>query len=72
MLEAEELYEAHRSNLRRFAEAEIKPFAAIVDEEARFPAESIAALRKLDLPGLPFPPSLGGSEGDLMSQVLVV
>ncbi|MEO8722109.1 MAG: acyl-CoA dehydrogenase family protein [Sphingobium sp.] len=71
-METEEIYEAHRQNLRRFAEAEIKPFAAPVDEAGRFPSESIAALRKLDLPGLPFAPSLGGSEGDLMAQVLAV
>ncbi|MEP6786760.1 MAG: acyl-CoA dehydrogenase family protein, partial [Sphingomonadales bacterium] len=71
-METEEIYEAHRQNLRRFAEAEIKPFAAAVDEAARFPSESIVALRKLDLPGLPFAPSLGGSDGDLMAQVLAV
>ncbi|MEO5598248.1 MAG: acyl-CoA dehydrogenase family protein [Novosphingobium sp.] len=71
-LEAEDLYEEHRSVLRRFAEAEIKPWAAIVDEEARYPTESIAALRKLDLPGMAFPVSLGGGAGDLMSQVLAV
>jgi len=71
-MEAEEVYEAHRATLRRFAEAEIKPFAAIVDEEARFPSESVQALLKLDLPGLAFPQSLGGSAGDLMAQVLAV
>ena len=71
-MESEEIYESHRANLRRFAEAEIKPFAAIVDEEARFPSESVSALLKLDLPGLAFPQTLGGSEGDLMAQVLAV
>lgn len=71
-MDTEEIYEAYRANLRRFAEAEIKPYAAIVDEEARFPCESMEALRKLDLPGLPFPSSFGGSDGDLMAQVLAV
>ena len=71
-MESEEIYESYRANLRRFAEAEIKPFAAIVDEEARFPSESVSALLKLDLPGLAFPQTLGGSEGDLMAQVLAV
>ncbi|MEO7690301.1 MAG: acyl-CoA dehydrogenase family protein [Sphingomonas sp.] len=71
-MEADEVHEAHRLSVRRFAEIEIKPFAASVDEAARFPTESIAALGKLDLPGLPFPASLGGSDGDLMAQVLAV
>ena len=71
-MDPDDMYEAHRDNLRRFAEAEIKPFAAIVDQEERFPTESINALYKLDLPGLPFPAALGGSDGDLMAQVLAV
>lgn len=71
-MEDDEVYEAHRLNLRRFAENEVKPFAANVDEAARFPTESIAALAMLDLPGLPFPVALGGSDGDLMAQVLAV
>jgi len=71
-MEAQDIYEAHRAYLRRFAEAEIKPFSAIVDEEARFPTESIAAIRKLDLPGLAFPAAFGGGDGDLMAQVLAV
>lgn len=71
-MEAEEIYESHRANVRRLAEAEIKPFAAEVDETGRYPTESIAAMRKLDLPGLPFPAALGGSDGDLMAQVIAV
>ena len=71
-MEDEDVYEAHRLHLRRFAEREVKPFAANVDETARFPTESIAALGMLDLPGLPFPAALGGSDGDLMAQVLAV
>lgn len=71
-MEPEGMYEAYRNNLRRFAEAEIKPFAAIVDQEQRYPVESIQALRNLDLPGLPFPAALGGSDGNLMAQVLAV
>lgn len=71
-MESEDVHQAYRDNLRRFADAEIKPFAAIVDREARFPAESIRALPKLALAGLPFPEALGGSDGDLMSQVVAV
>jgi alkylation response protein AidB-like acyl-CoA dehydrogenase len=71
-MEADDIYESHRANVRRFAEAEIKPFAATVDETGRYPAESIAAMRKLDLTGLPFPAELGGSDGDLMAQVITV
>lgn len=71
-MEAEEFYEEHRASVRRFAEAKVKPYAAIVDEEARFPVESMAALPNLNLSGLPFPQSLGGSDGDLFAQVIAV
>ena len=71
-MEAEQLYEEHRASVRRFAEAEVKPYAAIVDEEARYPSESMSALPKLDLTGLPFPQRLGGSDGDLFAQVIAV
>ena len=71
-MEAEQLYEEHRASVRRFAEAEVKPYAAIVDEEARYPSESMSALPKLDLSGLPFPQRLGGSDGDLFAQVIAV
>lgn len=65
-------YLAFRANIRRLADSKIRPFAAAVDEEARFPEESRQAFRTLDLPGLAFPSDLGGGDGDLMSQVIAV
>ncbi|MDP3494877.1 MAG: acyl-CoA dehydrogenase family protein [Hyphomonadaceae bacterium] len=71
-MQSVEVYEQHRESVRRFAEQEVKPFAAIVDRDARFPAESIRAFPKLGLSGLPFPENLGGSAADLMAQVVTV
>ena len=65
-------HEAFRGALRRMAQEKIKPHAAAVDDEARFPAEAVQAFRSMALNGLAFPESLGGAGGDLMAQVLAV
>lgn len=65
-------HEAFRRQLRRLAEQKIKPTAAEVDESACFPSASVEAFRSMGLCGLPFPESLGGGDGDLMSQILAV
>ncbi len=65
-------HEEFRRQLRRMAESRIKPHAAAVDEDARLPSEAIEAFGTLSLCGLPFPESLGGGGGDLLSQILAV
>lgn len=52
-----------KTMVRDFAEAELEPIAAQIDEEARFPAESIKKMAKLGLMGIPFPEEYGGSGG---------
>lgn len=66
------ILEDYRLQLRRLAESKIKPHAAVVDDEARFPLESIEAFKSMGLCGLPFPEALGGGEGDLLAQVIAV
>lgn len=66
----QEKYQEFRDSLRRFAMGRVAPYAARVDREARPPLEAIEAALELGLPGLPFPESLGGSDGDLFAQVL--
>lgn len=66
------MLEDFRRQVRRLAEEKIKPHAAEVDDEARFPTESIEACKALALNGLPFPEALGGCDGDLLSQVIAV
>jgi len=47
-----------RTMVREFAEKELEPIAAQIDEEARFPAESIKKMAELGLMGIPFPEKL--------------
>ena len=52
-----------RTMVREFAEKEFEPIAAQIDEEARFPAESIKRMAEFGLMGIPFPEKYGGSGG---------
>jgi butyryl-CoA dehydrogenase len=49
--------------IRRFAEKEVKPLAAEVDEQERFPHETVEKMGKLGLMGIPIPVKYGGSGG---------
>ncbi len=68
----DDVYGAFREQLRRFAKEKVEPFAACVDDEARPPLEAYNASLELGLPGLPFAQALGGQEGDVLSQIIVV
>lgn len=57
---------------RDFAEKEIKPIAAEIDEEERFPSESIEKMAEMGMLGIPFPEEYGGEEGDYLSYVIAV
>ena len=46
-----------------FASKELEPIAARIDEEARFPEESIRKMAELGITGLGFPEEYGGSGG---------
>ena len=50
--------------IREFAEKEVKPLAAAIDEEERFPTETVEKMAKLGIMGIPFPVEYGGSGGD--------
>ncbi len=49
--------------IREFAEKEVKPIAAEVDEEERFPEETVAHMAKLGIMGIPVPTEFGGAGG---------
>jgi len=55
-----------------FASKELEPIAAQIDEESRFPAESIPKMAGLGLPGVGFPEEYGGSGGGATEFCLVV
>lgn len=49
--------------VRSFAQNEVKPLAAEVDEQERFPVETVAKMAKLGFFGIPFPVEYGGMGG---------
>ena len=49
--------------IRKFAEKEVKPLAAEVDEQERFPHETVEKMGKLGLMGIPVPVKYGGAGG---------
>lgn len=58
--------------IRSFAENEVKPLAAEVDEEERFPIETVEKMAKLGIMGIPFPKELGGAGGDNLMYTMAV
>ncbi|MFL6060668.1 MAG: acyl-CoA dehydrogenase family protein [Marmoricola sp.] len=61
-----------RKVVRQIAEKEIGPYAAIVDEEARYPAEAAAALLAADFHAPHVPEAYGGAGADALATVLVI
>ena len=57
---------------RDLAEAQIKPLAAEIDEEERFPSENIAALAEAGILGCWLPEEYGGAGMDFMSFILAL
>lgn len=49
--------------IREFAQNEVKPLAAEIDEEERFPMETVEKMRKIGLMGIPVPKEYGGQGG---------
>jgi butyryl-CoA dehydrogenase len=52
-----------KTMVREFADKELEPIAAQIDEEARFPAESIKKMAELGLLGIALPEEYGGGGG---------
>jgi len=61
-----------RKLFREFAEKEVKPLAAEIDEEERFPIENVRKMSELGMMGIPFESKYGGSDGDNLSYILAV
>jgi len=61
-----------RKMYREFAENEVKPLAAEIDEEERFPAETVEKMAKLGMMGIYFPKEYGGAGGDVLSYAMCV
>ncbi|MEU6654126.1 acyl-CoA dehydrogenase [Streptomyces sp. NPDC046900] len=61
-----------RDAIRSLAEAKIAPYAAAVDEEARFPQEALEALVANDLHAVHVPEEYGGAGADALATVIVI
>ena len=57
---------------REFAENEVRPLAEEIDEEERFPMETVEKMAKLGIMGIPFPKKYGGAGGTNMAYALAV
>jgi alkylation response protein AidB-like acyl-CoA dehydrogenase/rubredoxin len=67
-----EQHETLRKKIREFAEEEIKPIAFMLDQENKFPAESVHKLAKLGMLGIPYSKEYGGAGLDVISYAIAV
>ena len=58
--------------VREFAQREVKPLAAALDRDHRFPAELVRRMAELGLMGIEVPPELDGSGLDTVAYVLAM
>ncbi len=58
--------------VRDFANREVKPLAAEIDEKETYPRETYTKMGELGLMGLPWPEDYGGAGGDYLSYILAV
>lgn len=57
---------------KEFAEKEIKPFAAEVDETEEFPRKNVDKMVKAGFMGIPFAKEYGGEGGDTLGYIMAV
>jgi len=67
-----EEHQAIREAVREVCEAKVAPYAAAVDEEARYPEEAAAALQAADFHAPHVPEEYGGAGADALATVLVI
>lgn len=65
-------HELFRQMIREFVEKEVKPIAAEVDEEERFPIETVEKMAKIGIMGIPIPKQYGGAGGDYLMYAMAV
>jgi len=57
---------------REFAEKDVRPVAAAIDHEARFPHDTVRRMGELGLMGIAIPEAYGGSGADTVAYVVAV
>ena len=68
-MEPQVKYELFGNMIKEFAETEVKPLAHEVDEQERFPAETVEKMAEIGLMGITVPQSLGGAGGNMKMYV---
>lgn len=61
-----------RDMYRSFTETQVKPLAERVDEEERFPIETVEKMKRYGFFGIPFPKEYGGAGGDNLAYAMAV
>ncbi len=61
-----------QSMAREFAEKDVRPVAAAIDREARFPHETVRRMGELGLMGIAIPPAHGGSGADTIAYAVAL
>ena len=67
-----EKHEKFRNKIREFAEAEIEPVSAQIDESAEFPHENVKKLGEMGILGMVVPREYGGTGDDMISYTIAV
>jgi len=65
-------HEMTRKLFREFAVNEVKPLAQEIDEEERFPVETIEKMKRIGFLGIPFPKEFGGQGCDTLTYAMAV
>ena len=60
-----------RAAVREFAEKEVEPVAAKIDEDGIFPVKAVKKAAEIGLMGTGYPEAVGGSGGGALEQVIV-
>ena len=61
-----------RQMLREFSLNEVEPIAAEIDEEERFPVETVEKMKKIGMMGIPFAKQYGGAGGNYLEYAMAV
>lgn len=65
-------HEMARQLFRNFAVKEVEPLAEEIDEQERFPVETVEKMHKYGFMGIPFPKEYGGQGCDNLTYVMAV
>ena len=57
---------------KEFAEKEVEPIAAEIDESCEFPIKNVKKMAEADMMGIPFPQEYGGAGADTLSYIIGV